>query len=47
LLFDLVEDPSESNDLAAQHPEIVKNMVATLSAWRESCQSSLNGNDYP
>ena len=45
-LYDLVEDPSESNDIAQQHPGIVGEMKATLKAWRASCKDSFKGKDY-
>jgi arylsulfatase B len=33
-LFRPMEDPSESNDLASGHPDIVKDLVARLDKWR-------------
>ena len=45
-LFDLVKDPSEKNDLAAEHPEIVEQMTFTLKEWRASCSRSDRGEDY-
>ena len=45
-LYDLINDPSETTDLSAQHPEIVGRMKAELMAWRQSCQASLSGDDY-
>ena len=45
-LYDLIEDPGEKHDLAAEKPDIVKQMAATLEAWRRSCKGSLAGNDY-
>lgn len=45
-LFDLVADPSESKDLADEHPEVVRSMVGTLDAWKESCRRSDRGGDY-
>ena len=45
-LFDLKKDPSEKKDLAAQHPDIIKKMAATLKQWRESCRHSATGGDY-
>ena len=47
MLFDLVADPSESRDMAAEQPDRVRQMTATLKAWRESCRKSLSGDDYP
>ena len=45
-LHDLVEDPSESTDLASQKPEVVATMRKTLDEWRASCKRSLEGQDY-
>jgi len=45
-LYDLLEDPGEKHDLAADKPEIVKQMATTLAAWRASCKDSLAGKDY-
>ncbi len=47
MLFDLVEDPSETNDLAAEKPDVVERMKRLLFEWRESCKKSLAGEDYP
>lgn len=46
MLFDLVEDPGETNDLATQRPEIVEAMKKTLSEWQASCRASAAGEDY-
>ena len=46
MLFDLAADRSETKDLAAEKPEIVRKMKATLDAWRASCKDSLAGKDY-
>ncbi len=46
MLFDLLEDPGESKDLAAEKPQILQSMKATLVKWRKSCQDSLAGKDY-
>jgi arylsulfatase A-like enzyme len=45
-LYDLLEDPSESKDIAAAHPEVYKTMTATLEAWLASCKQSSQGQDY-
>ena len=47
LLYDVSKDPKETSDLAAQEPERVKRMTATLKAWKESVDRSLSGTDYP
>jgi len=46
LLFDIVADPKEEKDLAAEKPALVESMHAALEAWRESCRQSLAGKDY-
>ena len=35
-LFNLAEDPGESNDLTAVHPERVREMKRVLLDWRAS-----------
>ena len=45
-LFDLLTDPGETRDLAAEHPEIVDKMTATLESWRATCRASAAGKDY-
>jgi len=46
MLFDLLDDPTESNNLAAEKPDIVYTMKDMLEAWRASCKKSLAGEDY-
>jgi len=45
-LYDLLEDPSETKDLAAEKPEILKAMKQQLETWRSSCKASSAGEDY-
>ena len=45
-LYDLIKDPGEKHDLAAEKPDIVKKMAAILERWRASCKDSLAGKDY-
>ena len=45
-LYDIIDDPGEKRDLAADKPDILKQMVATLDQWRASCKHSLAGKDY-
>ena len=49
LLFDLASDPFEQNDLAAQHPERMKQMSAALERWFESAEAdrARNAGDRP
>jgi len=46
MLFDLIEDPGESNDLSTQKPQVLESMKATLDKWLKSCKDSLDGKDY-
>jgi arylsulfatase A-like enzyme len=45
-LYDLLADPSETNNLADDMPERVKKMRQELAEWEKSCQLSRDGNDY-
>jgi len=45
-LFDIIEDPGETTDLAAARPEIVNAMKQILLKWQTSCKDSLQGRDY-
>ncbi len=45
-LFDLYDDPGETRDLSAEHPEIVRAMKQQMRAWQESVLHSLRGGDY-
>ncbi len=47
MLFDLIDDPGESNNIAGEHPEIVRRMAADLDRRRNSWQQSFAGVDYP
>jgi len=45
-LYNLADDPKESNDLFAQEPERVREMASALESWQVSVLRSLNGKDY-
>ena len=45
-LYHLEEDPMESMDLLAKHPERVKEMQSALEDWQRSVGRSMNGGDY-
>ncbi|WP_437223317.1 sulfatase-like hydrolase/transferase [Planctomicrobium sp. SH661] len=45
-LFDLSTDPGESQDLSAQHPDVVQSMKAELKEWVDSVEKSRVGKDY-
>ncbi len=46
MLFDLIADPAEKTDLAAEEPQIVESMKQTLLDWQASCKESAAGQDY-
>jgi len=46
LLFDVLQDPQETTDLATADPERVARMKAALIAWKDSVENSLSGADY-
>jgi arylsulfatase A-like enzyme len=46
-LYDIVADPSEKDNLAAKHPEILSRMKAEFENWQQSVQKSDRGEDYP
>ena len=46
-LYNVVEDPSEQNNLMALEPEIAARMKAELDAWNASVDRSVEGADYP
>lgn len=45
-LYDLLEDPSETDNLAPAHPEITQKMSKELQDFVASCQRSDAGEDY-
>jgi len=45
-LYDLVADPHEDHNVAADLPERVAAMQKELAAWRQSCFESARGSDY-
>jgi len=46
LLYDLTEDPSESINIAKDHPQRVAKMKQQLMDWYDSCRASHSGTDY-
>jgi arylsulfatase A-like enzyme len=46
MLFDLIDDPAETTDIAGKHSDVVTRMQKRLEAWQASCRRSLEGNDY-
>ena len=45
-LYNVVGDPSESNNLINQRPDIATRMRAELEAWNASIEKSIAGLDY-
>ncbi len=45
-LYDLSTDPSETTNLAAARPELVKELKEQVTAWQRSCERSDEGTDY-
>ncbi|MDX2430686.1 MAG: sulfatase-like hydrolase/transferase [Bacteroides sp.] len=45
-LYDLLEDPGETINIASKHPDILKTMKKELAAFVSSCENSLAGADY-
>jgi arylsulfatase A-like enzyme len=45
-LYDLVDDPSETTDIAAANTQLVNEMRTTFLDWQASCTASREGNDY-
>ena len=46
MLFDLLNDPGETSNLATRFPEITQKMRDDLVKWQQSCANSNDGNDY-
>jgi N-acetylgalactosamine-6-sulfatase len=51
-LYDIPADPSELNNLADRHPDVVKQMSARLLAWQKTLpagpkDAAAGNNDYP
>jgi arylsulfatase A-like enzyme len=45
-LYDLRRDPGEHNDIAAENPELLQQMLRKLQALDAGCQRSRDGADY-
>ena len=46
-LYDLKNDPKESIDISKTHPDIFEVMKMEYTAWNNSVDASLKGEDYP
>jgi arylsulfatase A-like enzyme len=45
-LYNIEQDPAETTDLAAQHPDVVKRLATRMQEWQASVAASLAGEDY-
>jgi hypothetical protein len=45
-LYDLLQDTSETQNLAEEHPQITQRMTEQLRQWQASVEISLTGADY-
>ena len=45
-LYDMIEDPYETNDLSQQYPDIAEKYLEELLNWYESCRNSFEGSEY-
>jgi len=45
-LYDLIQDPRETRDLAAEKPDVVARLKSALDEWQKSVENSLAGKDY-
>lgn len=45
-LYDLIEDPAETTNIAGEQPQRVQRMKRALRAWQKSCAASAEGKDY-
>lgn len=46
-LFDLTDDPLESQDIAVMHPDEFNRLVSIFKSFNESVEASVAGRDYP
>lgn len=46
-LYDLIEDPGETTDVAAEYPKVFAHLRSVYEEWRASCLASRKGADYP
>ena len=40
------DDPHENKNISAAHPEVTRELRATLEAWIAECEASERGEDY-
>ncbi len=47
LLYNVVDDPNETNDLSKKMPRVAKRLIQAFREWDASVQASFEGKDYP
>jgi arylsulfatase A-like enzyme len=45
-LYDLINDPGETENIIDNHPQVAEKMKVQLKDWVISCEMSNSGNDY-
>jgi hypothetical protein len=45
-LYNLIEDPTEHNNLFSTRPEIARRLVTQFMAWNREVEASVSGKDY-
>jgi len=46
-LYDLANDPNETNDISTEQPEVARRLADALARWNESVEASIAGKNYP
>jgi arylsulfatase A-like enzyme len=46
-LYDLVNDPNETNNIIIEEKEVAKRMIQEFNTWNQSVEKSVEGKDYP
>jgi len=46
-LYDLVNDPNETNNILEEEKEIATQMINEFTIWNHSVEASVEGKDYP
>ena len=46
-LYNLADDPKETNNISTDHPEIFSNMKSAFKKWNTTVDASIAGKDYP
>ena len=46
-LYDLVNDPNETNNIIKEEKEVAIRLIQEFNAWNQSVEKSVEGKDYP